>query len=187
MSKAKIAVFASGTGSNFQAIMDAENLPCEVRLLVCDQQNAAVIDKARALDVETFVFHAKDYQAKADYEQEIVEALRERGIAWIFLAGYMRMVGKTLLQAYEGKIINIHPSFLPAFPGRDAIGQAFEAGVEATGVTVHFVDEGMDTGPIIEQEAVPVFIDDTIEALQKRVQNIEHRLYPKVIKKLLQK
>lgn len=186
MSKVKAAVFASGTGSNFEAIMNTKDLPCDIVYLVCDKENAAVIEKAQALGVAVFVFSPKQYNQKADYEAEIVEVLRKHDVEWIFLAGYMRLAGATLLEAYEGKIINIHPSLLPAFPGIDAIGQAFNAGVEETGVTVHFIDEGMDTGPIIEQEAVPIRQDDTKETLQKRIQEVEHRLYPKVIKKLLE-
>ncbi|MBN6206447.1 phosphoribosylglycinamide formyltransferase [Ralstonia pickettii] len=182
----KAAVFASGTGSNFEAIMNTKDLPCDIVHLVCDKEGAAVIDKAQALGVATYVFNPKQYNEKADYEAEIVEVLGKHNVEWIFLAGYMRLVGATLLEAYEGKIINIHPSLLPDFPGIDAIGQAFNAGVEDTGVTVHFIDEGMDTGPIIEQEAVPIRQDDTKETLQKRIQEVEHRLYPKVIKGLLE-
>lgn len=187
MIKVKAAVFASGTGSNFQAIIEEKNLPCEIALLVCDKPNAKVLDKAKKHNVKSFVFTAKNYRAKADYEREIVEVLKKNDIQWIFLAGYMRLVGETLLDAFEGKILNIHPSLLPAFPGKDAIGQAFEAGVKETGVTVHYVDEGMDTGPIIDQKAVPVLETDTLEALQKRVQEVEHHLYPSVIKQLLEK
>ncbi|MCM3739406.1 phosphoribosylglycinamide formyltransferase [Oceanobacillus luteolus] len=187
MAKVKAAVFASGTGSNFQAIIDDTNLPCDISLLICDKPNAAVIDKAKEAKIETFVFSAKDYENKAAYEQEIVDILKDKEIEWIFLAGYMRLVGETLLGAFQGKILNIHPSLLPAFPGMDAIGQAYEAGVKVTGVTVHYVDEGMDTGPIISQEAVSVFEDDTKETLQQRIQEVEHRLYPQVIKELIKK
>lgn len=185
MSKVRAAVFASGTGSNFEAIMSDGDLPCEISLLVCDKPKAAVIEKAKAFGVETFVFDAKQYKQKADYEAEIVEALQKNNVEWIFLAGYMRLAGATILEAYEGKIINIHPSLLPAFPGIDAIGQAFNAGGAETGVTVHYIDEGMDTGPIIEQETVPILSNDTKETLQKRIQIVEHRLYPKVIRQIL--
>lgn len=187
MDKVKAAVFASGTGSNFQAIIADRNLPCNIALLVCDKPDAAVIDKARNAEVETFVFSAKDYDNKAAYEREIVEMLHEREIEWIFLAGYMRLIGETLLRAFEGRILNIHPSLLPAFPGKDAIGQAFAAGVKETGVTVHVVDEGMDTGPIISQQSVPVLEHDTKESLQQRIQEVEHRLYPQVIKEFIEK
>lgn len=187
MEKIKAAVFASGSGSNFQVIVDDQDLPCEIALLVCDQKDAYVIERAKAAGVEVFTFEAKAYPSKQAYEEEIVELLREKEITWIFFAGYMRLAGETLLQAYEGRIVNIHPSLLPAFPGKDAIGQAFRASVPETGVTIHFVDEGMDTGPVIEQTAVPVLPDDTIETLAQRIHQAEHKLYPKVIKELLQK
>lgn len=187
MSKVKAAIFASGTGSNFEAIVDDIHLPCETVLLVSDQVEALVLEKAKQRNIETFVFTAKDYENKASYEKDIIKQLHLKGVEWIFLAGYMRLLGPTLLQAFEGKILNIHPSLLPAFPGKDAIGQAVAAGVKEAGVTVHFVDEGMDTGPIIAQEALPVLERDTKETLQKRIQQIEHRLYPKVIKELLKK
>lgn len=187
MNKVKAAVFASGTGSNFQAMMEDPALPCDIVRLVCDKPGAPVIGKAENYGLNTFVFSANDYENKATYEQEIVDVLRQDGIEWIFLAGYMRLLGETLLNQFEGKIVNIHPSLLPAFPGKDAVGQAYRAGVKVTGVTVHFVDEGMDTGPIIAQEAVRIYENDTVDSLHRRIQEVEHRLYPNVIKELLQK
>src|SRR5690625_2065866 len=125
MTNIKAAIFASGTGSNFEAIMNQhDNLGCKVVLLVCDNPSAPVIEKATLRGLETFVFNPKAYQTKADYELEIVRNLQELDVEWIFLAGYMRIVGKTLLAEYEGYMINVHPSLLPAFPGKDAIGQA---------------------------------------------------------------
>lgn len=188
MAKTKIAVFASGTGSNYDAIMkeiDAGNLDCQVSLLVCDQPDAKVIDKAKGNQTPLFVFHAKDYVSKVDFEKEIVNQLEKQGVEWIILAGYMRLIGPTLLQPYESRIINIHPSLLPAFPGKDAIGQAFDAGVKVAGVTVHYVDEGMDTGKIIAQEALTIDDKESRESLQKRIQAIEHRLFPETIQKLI--
>lgn len=185
MSKPKAAVFASGTGSNFEALIKAEKLACEIVLLVCDKPQAKVLEKAETFHVPTFVFQAKDYPSKDVYEQKIIDQLREKDVEWVFLAGYMRIVGPVLLRAFEGKIINIHPSLLPAFPGKDAIGQAFESKVQETGVTIHYVDEGIDTGPIISQEAVPVYENDTKETLQQRIQKVEHQLYPKTINTLL--
>lgn len=182
----KAAVFASGTGSNFDAIMNSGNLPCEITLLVCDNPEAEVIKKANKYGVAAFVFNPKDYPSKAAYEKQIVEKLKKSGISWIFLAGYMRIAGPVLLADFENKIVNIHPSLLPAFPGKDAIGQAFEAGVKITGVTVHFIDEGIDTGPIIAQEPVAVLTGDTEAELKERIQKTEHQLYPKVINQLLQ-
>ncbi|MGM8364028.1 phosphoribosylglycinamide formyltransferase [Virgibacillus sp. W0181] len=187
MSKVRAAVFASGTGSNFEAIMKEKIPGCDITFLVCDQPDAKVIDKANYFDVPTFVFSAKDYPSKQAYERVLVDKLQEAGVTWIFLAGYMRMIGKMLLDVYEERIINIHPSLLPAFPGKDAIGQAVEAGVGKTGVTVHYVDSGMDSGPIIAQEELEMFPDETIETLKKRIQKVEHRLYPRVIKDLMLK
>ncbi|GAA0598763.1 phosphoribosylglycinamide formyltransferase [Virgibacillus siamensis] len=185
MRKIKAAVFASGTGSNFQAIMEKRDLHCEVVLLVCDKQGAGVIRKAEKYDVPVLEFNPKSYASKAEYEAMLVEKLMEAGVTWIFLAGYMRIAGPVLLQAFENNIINIHPSLLPDFPGKDAIGQAYAAGVGKTGVTVHYIDEGIDTGPIIAQEGVAVLPDDTEEALKKRIQDVEHQLYPEVINRLV--
>ncbi|WP_337019514.1 phosphoribosylglycinamide formyltransferase [Oceanobacillus massiliensis] len=185
MSTVKAAVFASGTGSNFQAIMDAEQLSCEIVLLVCDKPGASVLEKAKRQNVPTFVFDPKLYSSKEAYEQELVQRLRNANVSWIFLAGYMRIAGPTLLRAFEGKIINIHPSLLPAFPGKDAIGQAFKAGAAVTGVTVHYIDEGIDTGPIIAQETVEVLETDTEATLKERIQQVEHELYPRVINQLI--
>ncbi|WP_338754669.1 phosphoribosylglycinamide formyltransferase [Bacillus sp. FJAT-52991] len=184
----KIALFASGSGSNVQAIADSVQkgeIPAEITILVCDQPDAYVIKRAEKLQIPVFAFRAKDYSSKAEFEREIVQKLQEAEVDYIFLAGYMRLIGETLLNAYGGKIVNIHPSLLPAFPGKDAIGQAFTARVKITGVTVHFVDEGMDTGPIIDQEMVRIANEDTRESLQVKIQQVEHQLYPKVIRQLV--
>ncbi|MFG6115495.1 phosphoribosylglycinamide formyltransferase [Halobacillus sp. MO56] len=184
----KAAIFASGTGSNFDSIVRAAEqgeIACDVRLLVCDRSNARVIEKAEKKNIDTFVFSPKEFDGKDAYEQQILLECRKRGIEWIFLAGYMRLIGPVLLAPYQNRIINIHPSLLPAFPGKDAIGQAFEKQVKVTGVTIHYIDNGMDTGPIIEQEAVRITAEDTRESLQKKIQAVEHSLYPKVIQTLL--
>ncbi|WP_028784676.1 phosphoribosylglycinamide formyltransferase [Thalassobacillus devorans] len=184
----KAAIFASGTGSNFDSIVRASEkgeIPCDIRLLVCDRSNAHVIEKAEKKNIDTFVFSPKEFDGKDAYERQILLECKERGIEWIFLAGYMRLIGPVLLAPYQNRIINIHPSLLPAFPGKDAIGQAFEKRVKVTGVTIHYIDNGMDTGPIIEQEAVRITAEDTRESLQKKIQAIEHSLYPKVIQSLL--
>ncbi|WP_252315742.1 phosphoribosylglycinamide formyltransferase [Sinobaca sp. H24] len=180
----KIAVFASGSGSNFEAIVRAEQegrLDAAVSLLVCDKPQAAVVRKAEALNIPVFSFLPKQYDSKQAFEKEIVQELEQHSISFVFLAGYMRLIGPVLLQAFESRIINIHPSLLPAFPGKDAIGQAWEAGVKITGVTIHYVDEGMDTGRIIAQEAVNIRRTDSKETLTNAIQAIEHRLYPEVI------
>ena len=183
----KIAVFASGSGSNFQSIADAikaGKLDAEISLVVCDKEGAFVLERAKQENVETFCFSPKSYPNKEAFETEILEKLHERDIEFIVLAGYMRLIGPTLLQAFSHRMVNIHPSLLPAFPGKDAIGQAFQANVKITGVTIHFVDEGMDTGPIIAQSAVPVLDSDTRETLQVRIQQTEHSLYPAVLAEL---
>lgn len=183
-----IAVFASGSGSNFAAILEAikdGKLEANVKLLVCDQPNAYAITRAEEAGIPTFVFRAKDYASKEDYEQEISAHLNRNQIDLVVLAGYMRLIGSTLLTDFEGRIINIHPSMLPAFPGKDAIGQALAARVKVSGVTVHYVDAGMDTGPIIAQQAVTVEEDETKESLQKKIHEVEHILYPAVISQLL--
>ncbi|MEH6888549.1 phosphoribosylglycinamide formyltransferase [Bacillus sp. JJ864] len=184
----RVAIFASGSGSNFQALVDAVEagrLDAQLSLLVCDQPGARVVDRANDHHVPCFSFSAKAYESKEAFEQEIVKKLQEYEIDWIILAGYMRLIGPTLLTAYGGRIVNIHPSLLPSFPGKDAVGQAIEAGVKVTGVTIHYVDAGMDTGPIIAQEAVAVSEHDTRESLQKKIQLVEHRLYVDTVKSLL--
>ncbi|KXG09859.1 phosphoribosylglycinamide formyltransferase [Anoxybacillus rupiensis] len=185
----RIAIFASGSGTNFQAIVEAvkqKRLQADIALLVCDRPGAKVIERAKKEGIATFVFHPKDYAEKAEFERDILMRLKEKGIEWIVLAGYMRLIGPTLLSAYEGKMVNIHPSLLPAFPGKDAIGQAYRAGVKATGVTIHYVDEGMDTGPIIEQRAIPIYEGESLEQLEARIHELEHQLYPEVLQTLFE-
>jgi phosphoribosylglycinamide formyltransferase-1 len=185
----KLAVFASGSGSNFGAIMEAIREQriqgAEIVLLVCDKPGAYVLERAASFEVPTFVFSAKDYPDKVAFETEILRRLEEAGVELIVLAGYMRLIGDTLLKAYGGRMINLHPSILPSFPGKDAIGQAFNYGVKITGVTVHFVDEGMDTGPIIAQRMVPVEEGDTIESLATRIHKVEHEILPEVVQLLV--
>ncbi|TWE01885.1 formyltetrahydrofolate-dependent phosphoribosylglycinamide formyltransferase [Neobacillus bataviensis] len=184
----KIAVFASGTGSNFAAILESiqskKIMNVEVVLLVSDRPKALAVQKARDERIPVFTFNAKDYPNKQVYEEEILNELTNREVEFIVLGGYMRLLGPVLLQAYDHKIINIHPSLLPAFAGKDAIGQALDYGVKVTGVTVHYVDEGMDTGPIIDQRAVTIDPNETREKLIKKIQEQEHRLLPEVIQRL---
>lgn len=185
----KIAIFASGSGSNFQAIQEAierGELDAKIELVVTDKPNAFVVTRAEKFGIPVHAFLAKNYASKATYEKEIVEALHEKNVEWIVLAGYMRLIGETLLSAYSNRIVNIHPSLLPSFPGKDAIGQAIEHGVKITGVTVHFVDEGMDTGPILAQAPVEV-VDGNRETTEERIHAIEHQLYTKTLKQLFEK
>lgn len=184
----KLAVFASGSGTNFQAILDAiekGQLNAEVALLVCDKPNAFAIERAKKHNIEVFQFIPKNFENKQAFEKVILEQLQDLNVEWIFLAGYMRLIGETLLEAYEGRIVNIHPSLLPSFPGKDAIEQAYEANVKVSGITIHFVDAGMDTGPIIAQAPIYIETSDTVEDVRTKIQEVEHRLYPEVIDKLL--
>lgn len=185
----RIAVFASGNGSNFDAIAAAcrrGDIPAEVALAVCDKPGARVIERAAGYGIETFVFAPKDYASKADYEAEIVRRLREKEVELVCLAGYMRIVGDVLLEAFEGRIVNIHPSLLPAFPGAHAIADAFRYGVKVFGVTIHYVDRTLDGGRIIAQRAFEYDGDDVAE-LEARVHAVEHPLYVETIKKLLER
>lgn len=166
--------------------MREENWDAEIVLVVCDKPDAKVLERAEKAGITSFAFQPKSFENKAAFEQVIVEQLRLHGAEWIVLAGYMRLIGDTLLSAYRNKIINIHPSLLPAFPGIDAIGQAYRAGVKVAGITVHYVDEGMDTGPIIAQRAVELEKSETLASLEKKIHKLEHELYPEVIKELLE-
>jgi len=182
----KIAVFASGSGSNFQAIQEAierGDLQAKVEVVITDKPGAFVVTRANRFGVPVVELAPKSFESKAAYEEKIVAELRSREVEWIVLAGYMRLVGDTLLTAYENRIVNIHPSLLPSFPGKDAIGQAMEHGVKVTGVTVHYVDAGMDTGPIIAQAAVDVVPEDR-EATEERIHKVEHELYTKTLRTL---
>lgn len=185
----KIAVFASGGGTNFEAIVTASErseIPAEVALLVCDKPSAAVVERAARHKVETFAFSPKDYASKAGYEREIVRRLDAAGVELICLAGYMRIVGEELLKAYEGRIVNIHPSLLPAFRGAHAIEQALEYGVKVFGVTIHYVDASLDGGRIITQRAFPYEGRDAAE-LEAMIHAAEYPLYTETIKRLLER
>ncbi|MGD6796027.1 phosphoribosylglycinamide formyltransferase [Metabacillus indicus] len=186
----KIAVFASGSGSNFQAILNEikrGKLEAEVVLLVCDRPGARVVERAQKENIPVFEFSPKEFSSKEAFETLILRQLEQYGVNYVVLAGYMRLIGETLLSACPDRIINLHPSLLPAFPGKDAIGQAFRAGVKVTGITIHFVDAGMDTGPIIAQKAVEVEDADTIETLSEKIHQLEHAYFPHVLQSLFQK
>ena len=183
----QLAVFASGTGTNFVAIAQAcqnGTLQARVALLVCDKPGAAVIDRAREMGVESFVFSPKDYSGKAAYEAEIVKLLDAKKVDLVCLAGYMRIVGETMLNAYEGQIINIHPSLLPAFKGANAVEQAVAYGVKVYGISIHWVSADLDGGKIIAQRAFPYEGSDPDE-VHRIGQKIEHELYVETIKQLI--
>lgn len=184
MSGFRIAVFASGQGSNFQALVESVSngkIEGSIELLVSDKPQALVVQKAQAAGISCHLFQPKDYPSRKAYEQEIVEKLNALEIDLVVLAGYMRLLTPVIVEAYAGRLINIHPSLLPAFPGKNAIGQALDYGVTLTGITVHFVDGGMDTGPIIAQRAVEVSAGDTTESLGESIHALEQQLYPEVV------
>ena len=182
----KIVIFASGSGSNFEMLVKKLHPDvCQVALLVCDQPDAYCLKRAEALRIDTLKLELKSFDSKVAYEEEILKHLEEIDPDLIVLAGYMKLIGKTLLDAYEGKIINIHPSLLPAFPGRDGIGDALRYGVKVMGVTIHYVDAGVDTGQIISQESFKREPDETFEESKAKIHALEHELYPQVIRDLL--
>jgi phosphoribosylglycinamide formyltransferase-1 len=181
----RIAVFASGSGSNLQALAEAVRdgrIPASIDLVVCDKPSAYVLERARAFGIDTYLFHPKEYSSREAYEEQILGELSKRGIDWIVMAGYMRLLTRVLVEPYYGRMINIHPALLPAFPGIHAVKQALDYGVRITGATVHFVDGGTDTGPILAQQTVEVLPGDTEETLSARIQAAEHELLPQVVR-----
>jgi phosphoribosylglycinamide formyltransferase 1 len=184
----RIAVLISGRGSNLQAIIDAireRRLEAEIALVISNRASAAGLERARDADVEAIFINPREYADRDAYDRAIVAALRQRQVDLVCLAGFMRLVGAPLLEAFPFGIVNIHPSLLPAFPGLDAPRQALEYGVRISGATVHFVTSELDGGPIILQAAVPVLPDDTPESLAARILVEEHRIYPEAIATVL--
>jgi phosphoribosylglycinamide formyltransferase-1 len=179
-------VLGSGRGTNFVAISDsmsAQVNPAMVALVVSDVAEAGILERARERDIPARFMPPGKFRTKLDEEAELayIEAFRETRVDLIALAGFMRVLKGEFLRAFEGRIINIHPALLPSFPGLEAWKQALDSGVKLTGCTVHFVDAGVDSGPIIAQQAVPVLDDDTPESLHQRIQIAEHDLYPKCV------
>lgn len=184
----RLAVFASGTGTNFTALWQAiedRQLPARIELLICDHVDAPVIQRAAAVQVPVFCVDFKAYPDKASAEAAILTQLRATQVTAILLAGYMRLIGPTLLNAYPHHIINLHPALLPLFPGRHSIADALAAGATTTGVTIHFVDAGIDTGQIIDQRTVPILPADTYDTLAPRIHAVEHQFYPDTLQQLL--
>ncbi len=182
--KTKIAILASGRGSNFIAIADAigaGKIDGEIVLLFSNKPNAAAVATARERGISVEVLEPKDIP-RENYDAKIIKILKAHGVGLVLLAGYMKIVGPAIIQAFPNRIMNIHPSLLPAFPGLDAQKQAIEYGAKVSGCTVHFVDEEVDTGPVIMQTAVPVHNDDTEETLSARILKEEHRLYPEAVR-----
>ena len=183
----KLAVFASGNGSNYEAIAAAcadGRIDAEVAVLVCDKPGAFVIERAAKFGTPVFAFNPKSYRSKAEYEAEIVQMLDGRNVDLVCLAGYMRIVGEVLLKSYGGRIINIHPSLLPAFKGAHAVEDAVAYGVKVFGISIHWVDESLDGGRIIAQRAFDYDGNDPAE-VHRIGQKIEHQLYVETINKLI--
>ena len=182
----KLGVLGSGKGSNFVAVAEAcarGEVAAEVSLVLSDVEGAGILSQAERLGVAHRFIAPGDYRTKLDEEAEraYIAALREAEVDLVVLAGFMRILKGEFLRAFEGRVVNVHPSLLPSFPGLEAWKQALDAGVKRTGVTVHYVDQGIDSGPIIAQEPVPVREDDTPESLYARIQGVEQVLYPKAI------
>ena len=185
----RIAVFCSGEGTNLQAILDAirkKSLKATLALVVSDRPRAFALTRARRAGVETEVLRPRDFPSRTHYEQALLHLLKARRVEVVVLAGFMRILSPMFVRAYRNRILNIHPALLPAFRGMNAVQETLAQGVRVTGVTIHLVDEGVDTGPIVLQEAVPVKPNDTEQTLSERIHRVEHRLYPKAIALLLQ-
>jgi phosphoribosylglycinamide formyltransferase-1 len=180
-----VGVLASGRGSNLQAILDAcarPEFPARVAVVISDRERAVALERARAAGVEALWINPKDFTDREAFDLTLVRELEARRVGLVCQAGYMRILSPVYIRAFGGRSLNIHPSLLPAFPGLHAQRQALEHGVKVSGATVHFADEGVDTGPIVLQAAVPVAPDDTEETLSARILAEEHRLYPEAIR-----
>jgi len=184
-----LGILGSGSGSNMQAIFDAIDegtLQARIALVLSDNPGAFILERARQRGIETGVIDCRGFKTRFPEESQAETAVRLKaaGVEWVCLAGFLRLVKRPLLDVFPNKILNIHPSLLPAFPGLESWKQALDAGASKAGCTVHFVDEGMDTGPIILQEELPILAGDTAESLHARIQVIEHRLYPAALRKV---
>jgi phosphoribosylglycinamide formyltransferase-1 len=184
----RIGVLVSGRGSNLQALVDAARrgeLGGEVGVVVSNEETALALERARQAGIPA-VFRDHRRKKREDFDAEIVEILRAHRVDLVCLAGFMRLLSPVFVRAFPGRILNIHPALLPAFPGLDAQRQAWEHGAKVSGATVHLVDEGLDSGPIVAQEAVKVLSGDTPETLAARILEVEHRLYPRAVRLMLE-
>lgn len=179
-----LGVLVSGRGSNLQSILEAikaGKMSAEVGVVISDKPDAKALARAASYGIPAVCLERKKFTSKQEFEVAIMAQLKQHKVDLVVLAGFMRILGAEVINAFPGRIMNIHPALLPAFTGLDAQKQAIDYGVKVAGCTVHFVDEGMDTGPIILQEAVPVLDDDTPESLAERILQVEHKLYPRAI------
>jgi phosphoribosylglycinamide formyltransferase-1 len=181
----RVAVLASGTGTNLQALLDDPMVGPRVRLVISDRPEAKALERARERRVADVVLDPESFTGRGAHDDALVGVLREHGIDVVVLAGYMRIVGSRVVEAFRDRIVNVHPALLPAFPGATAVADALAYGVRVTGVTVHLVDELVDHGPIVAQEAVPVIEGDTVDSLTERLHHVEHRLLPAATAALL--
>ena len=187
--KFKLAVLVSGRGSNLQAIIDSvekSTLAAEISLVLSNVKDAYALERGKKHGLEVVFLDPKGYPNKAAYEEKMIELLQSKFVDLICLAGFMRILGKKFIEAFSGKIINIHPSLLPAFPGLNVQKKALEHGVKFSGCTVHFVNEEIDGGPIIKQAVVPIHDEDSIESLSKRILEQEHIIYPEAIQLIIE-
>lgn len=181
----KLGVLISGNGSNLQAIIDAcENgsLQAVIAVVISNKESAYGLERARKHGLNNIFIDPKMFDTRQDYDTEILKHLKENDVELVVHAGYMRLISDMLLEAYPMRHINVHPSLLPSFPGISAIKDAYEYGVKITGVTIHFVDSGIDTGPVILQDIVRIEENDSLESLEDKVHAVEHRLYPQALK-----
>lgn len=182
--RTRVAVLISGRGTNLQSLLDAASHESlyEVALVVSNKADAAGLERARARGIPTAVVAHGDFPNREEFDRALLEPLRAARVDLVCLAGFMRVLTKVFLDAFPGRVLNIHPSLLPAFPGANGQRDALEYGVRFTGATVHFVDAGTDTGPIVLQAVVPVLADDTVETLSARILAEEHRIYPEAVR-----
>ncbi len=181
MNKMRVAVFASGSGTNLQAIIDAQIQTIEISVVFSNKSDAYALERAKTHNIPIEVIDHKGYESREDYDSEVIKVLEPYKLDLLVLAGFMRILSPVFVRAYKGKIVNIHPALLPSFPGINSARQALEYGVKYTGVTVHFVDEGVDTGPIILQSVVEIEDSDTEETLLQKIHKVEHQIYPKAL------
>jgi phosphoribosylglycinamide formyltransferase-1 len=181
---ARVAVLASGAGTNLQALLDDPIVGSWVALVISDRADANVLERARARSVEGVHVDPAGFADRSAFDHALVETLREHAIDVVALAGYMRIAGPELVGAFRDRMLNVHPALLPAFPGTSAVADALAWGVKVTGVTVHLVDEQVDHGPVVFQEAIEVRPDDDWDALEERVHEVEHRLLPAAVRAL---
>jgi phosphoribosylglycinamide formyltransferase 1 len=174
----RIAVLVSGSGTNLQALLDHPVCGPRIALVLSDRPDVKALERGASDGIESAVLEPKDFEDRKTFDHAVVDLLRDRGIDVVVSAGYMRLLGPAVLDAYGGRWLNVHPSLLPAFPGTSGVADALTYGVRVTGVTVFFVDEGMDTGPVVMQEAIEVREDDDRDSLEARVHEVEHRLLP---------